>query len=101
MVADNVHGRRRGREGEAEAPVAGCCCYSCEEARGELVGLGMNPEGLWERRQRLDPFGIERGVDLRGRGRGCWLDRGRRRLWLDRWDGWDREGRALLWLVGG
>ena len=78
VVANDVHGRRRGREGEAEAPVTGCCCYSCEEAQGELVGLGMNPEGMWERRQRLDPFGIERGVDLRGRGRGCWLDRGRR-----------------------
>ena len=45
--AGDVHCRQWGIEGEAEAPVAGCCCYSCEEPRGELVGLGMNLEGLW------------------------------------------------------
>ena len=47
VVDGDVHGRRRGREGEAEAPVAGCYYYSGEEAQGEIVGLVMNPEGLW------------------------------------------------------
>ena len=68
-----VTGGGADRQGEAEAPVAGYCCYSGEEARGKLVGLGMNPEEMWERRQRLDPFGIERRVDLRRRDGVCWL----------------------------
>ena len=30
VVAGDVHGSWRGREGEAEAPVTGYCCYSGE-----------------------------------------------------------------------
>ena len=50
------------------------------------------------RRKGLDPIGIERGVDLRGRGGGCWLDRCRYEEDAAATEGMDPKGN-LEWVA--
>ena len=62
--------RKHGKERGGTVPGGRERRQGLRESEEDLHSSGSKRE-----EEALDPIEIERGVDLRGRGGGCWLDR--------------------------